>query len=156
MQSISQMKLKRWVTLDLSYNEFWIIWIKAIADNLELQNGVWLRLCHNKIWSEWAKLILNINLKEWVFLNLSGCELWDKWAEIISKIKLKEWVVLDLWENKIWDEWLEAIMKNMELKDGVKLGLSGNEISEDMKWKLKKREKSCRDRWINCSVDINY
>ena len=68
-------------------------------------------------------------------------------------MKLKEWIYLDLWDNQIWDAWAEAISK-MELKEWVTLVLESNEIWEKMKKKLKEREKSYHDRWINCEVEV--
>ena len=150
-----KIKLKEWVTLNLRKNKIWNNWAEAIAKNLELKNWVTLDLWYNQIWYEWIETLCKMNLKEWVSLNLSGNIILDDWAEVLSKMKLKEWVTLDLTGCGIWKKWIRALINNLEMKNGVVLDLSHNDItSEDLIWDVRDWESSCKLKWINCEIKI--
>jgi Leucine-rich repeat (LRR) protein len=91
------MELKKWVTLNLSYNNLHD-WVKAIAKNMKLEKLAYLDLTRNYIDNSWAEVIINnMELKEWVVLDLSDNLFWDEMRE-----KLKEW------EKSYHDKWINC------------------------------------------------
>lgn len=148
--------IKAWDKIDFSdvvYEER----LENVKEYLKLKDGVSLYLCRNKIWPKGAKLIAdNIVFANWVKFSLLENNLWDEWAKILSEnLKLRDWVTLDLRDNNIWDEWAEALIKNLELKNGVTLDLRWIKVSDDVKVKLRNREKSYQDKGINCRVRVD-
>ena len=69
--------------------------------NIVVEEWVSLDLSHNEIWAEWAKAIVEkLKLKRWVELHLDWNHIWDEWAEVLSKMELKDWILLNLSLNK--------------------------------------------------------
>ena len=96
--------LKDGVSLCLRYNQIWDEWVIACS-NIRLKKWVLLDLSANNISWEWAKAIAEkMELKEWVKLDLSENQIWDEWAQaMLDNMKLKEWVILNLAHNAISD-----------------------------------------------------
>ena len=178
---VEYLELKENVSLYLCRNNIGLEGAKILAENLEFSRGSSVSLLENKIGAEGAKMLAeSLELKEWVSFDIRDNEIWDegakafannlelkKWVtldlwgnkigdagakEIANNMELKEWVTLDLMYNNIWDFWARELIDNLELKEWVTLNLRYNKFSDDMKEKLKEREKSYQDKWINCSV----
>lgn len=132
-KAIASMDFKEWVSLNLSNNrKIWAEWAKIISEKIKLKESMSLNLSGCNIWDKWIKYICeNIEFKEWNSLILRGNWIWSEWAEIISKkLELKNWMILNLDDNSIWDSWIIEMSKNIKLKEWVCLNLNENNISD--------------------------
>ena len=169
--------MKECIVLGFSANQIWDEWVKTIAENIDLKDGMELDLSNNGITAKWIMAISQMNLKEWVALDLSENPIWDEWAIAITKIRLKEWMVLNLYgieiwvewvkamaemelkdwvelyldNNKIWDEWAKAIAEDIKLKDNTSLYLSQNEIWDEWAKAIAKNMKL--QKWVTLSLE---
>jgi hypothetical protein len=62
-------------------NNLWNEWAKNIAKNLKLKNWVSLDLSGNKIDDEWLNEILKMDFKDWVYIDLSNNDITDEWIK---------------------------------------------------------------------------
>ena len=58
LKEVQKSGLKDWVRLDLSYNNIWDEWAKAVSE-MELKEWVSLYLGGNNIWAEWKSILEN-------------------------------------------------------------------------------------------------
>lgn len=153
--------LKKWDRLNLQ--NFWRkfsvipgIWnsMATHISKMKLEEGVQMFLQCNNIWCEGATALSKMKLEEGVQIFLQCNIIWDEGAVALSKMGLEEGVEIYLQSNNIWDIGAAAFIENLELKDGVVLNLSCNNISKTMEEKLKKWNQSYIDRWVNCEVIV--
>ena len=90
------------------------------------------------------------------FLDKWNIEKFKKWVRDM-KNELQPWMTINLWYNNIWDEWVKILTKEWKdnLKPWMKIDLRGNDISDKKKEELKSWEKTYRDNWINCNVEVS-
>ena len=146
----------------LRYNKIWAEWVKVLAETWKdrLQPWISFSLDANNMWLEWIKVLTQARrncLQPWMHIGLWSNWIWDKWMKILvetRKNSLQPWMEIDLTYNKIWDEWVQYLIDCMELKGWVKINLSVNNFSDEMKVKLEEWEKSYHNRWINCEIKI--
>ena len=99
--------------LDLSKDNIWADWVKALAKVLPDTQIRSLDLRWNKIWEDWAEALAKVLPHTQIrSLDLRWNNIWADWAKALAKVLPNTQIrSLDLGDNNIWDEEKENITK---------------------------------------------